>query len=119
MGDPNSKLPPITVGDANDEDKLWALFAHLSGLAGLSLLGPLIIWLVKKDTSPFVEDQAKEALNFQLSILVVALVLGATCVGAILIPVIAIGGLVYAIIGGMAAYRGEFYRYPYTFRMIN
>ena len=119
MGDPNMKTPPVVAGEVSDEDKLWALFAHLSGLAGLSLLGPLVIWLVKKETSPFVEDQAKEALNFQLTILVAALLLAVTCVGAFLIPVVAVGGLVYAVIGGMASYRGEAYRYPYTFRMIN
>ena len=119
MGDPDAKMPPIATGDLTDDDKLWALFAHLSGLVGLSLFGPLIIWLIKKDSSPFVEAHAKEALNFQLTILVAALILSATCVGIALVPVVVVGGIVYAVIGGMAANRGESYRYPYTFRMIN
>ena len=118
MGDPNIKMPPIAEGGLTEEDKMWAMFAHLSGLIGVSVFGPLIIWLVKKDSSGFVEDQAKEALNFQLTVLISAIVLGATCVGLALIPVVAVGAIVYAIIGGMAANRGEAYRYPYTFRMI-
>ncbi|MDP6555078.1 MAG: DUF4870 domain-containing protein [Pirellulaceae bacterium] len=119
MGDPDIKMPPIADGKSSDEDRMWAMFAHLSGLIGLSCLGPLIIWLVKKDSSAFVEDQAKEALNFQLTLLIAAIVLGATCIGVALLPVIVVGGIVYAVIGGMAANRGEIYRYPYTFRMIN
>lgn len=118
MGDPDFKTPPIAVAGLSEEDKMWAMFAHLSGLIGLSCFGPLIIWIVKKDSSSFIDDQAKEALNFQLSVLISAIVLGATCVGLALLPVVAVGGIVYAIIGGMAANRGEAYRYPYTFRMI-
>jgi len=119
MYDPNFKMPPVVVGDVSDEDKLWAMLAHLSGLIGLSFIGPLIIWIIKKDSSVFVENQAKEALNFQLSMLVSCLVVSATCIGVALLPVIIIGGIVYAVIGGMAANRGEVYKYPYTFRMIN
>ncbi len=119
MGDPNLKMPPQVVGDLSDDDKLWAMLAHLSGLIGLSFVGPLVIWLVKKDTSAFVENQAKEALNFQLAMLLASLVATATCVGVALLPVIIVGGIVYAIIGGMAANRGEVYQYPYTIRMIN
>ena len=119
MGDPHIKTPPIVVGDLSDEDKLWAMFAHLSGLIGLSFIGPLVIWLVKKESSRFVEDQAKEALNFQLTIILASLVASATCVGVVLLPVIIIGGLVYAILGGVAANRGEAYQYPYTLRIIN
>ncbi len=119
MGDPDLKMPPQVVGGLTDDDKLWAMLAHLSGLIGLSFIGPLVIWLVKKDTSAFVENQAKEALNFQLTIILASLVASATCVGVVLLPVIIIGGIVYAVIGGMAANRGEVYQYPYTFRMIN
>jgi uncharacterized Tic20 family protein len=88
-------------------------------LIGLSFIGPLIIWVVKKESSAFVEQQAKEALNFQLSMVVSSLVVTATCVGVVLLSVIIIGGIVYAVIAGMAANRGEAYQYPYTFRMIN
>lgn len=119
MGDPDMKTPPIVEGGLTDEDKLWAMFAHLSGLIGISVFGPLIIWLIKKESSTFIEDQAKEALNFQLSVLIAVIVLGATCVGVVLLPVVGVAAIVYAVIGGIAANRGEKYRYPYTFRMIN
>jgi uncharacterized Tic20 family protein len=102
----------------SSDDKLWALLAHLSYFV-LAVFGPLIIWLVKRDESEFVEDQAKEALNFQLAVLIVSLVCAVT---VCLIPVtivVAIGGIVYSILGGIKAYEGVAYRYPYTFRIIN
>jgi len=120
MGDPEIKIPPVSTGVPTDEEKMWAMLAHMSYLLtfviGVSCIAPLIIWIIKKDSSAFIEDQAKEALNFQLSVLIAVLVLSVTCFGPI---VVIVGGLVYGIIGGMAANRGEVYRYPYTFRMIN
>lgn len=123
MGDPDVKTPPVVTGELTNEEKMWGMFAHMSFLLtfviGVSCIAPLIIWMIKKDSSAFIEDQAKEALNFQLSSLIAILVCSVTCVGAVLLPVIVVGGVVYGIIGGMAANRGEIYRYPYTFRMIN
>jgi uncharacterized protein len=120
--------PPKPDGAPTADDRQWALLAHLSGLiasmlGGLSFLGPLIIWLVKKDQSAFVADQAKEALNFQIAVtiaLLVSFAIGAaTCVGFLLVPVVAIGSLVFAIIAAMEANKGVAYRYPYTIRLIN
>ena len=76
--DGKSEVPPVIkdatpVSEVTSDDKLWALLAHLSYFV-LGVFGPLIIWLVKKDESTFVEDQAKEALNFQLSVLIATLV---------------------------------------------
>ncbi len=123
MGDPDLERPPVSAGDLTDDEKMWAMFAHMSYLLtfviGVSCIAPLIIWMMKKDSSAFVEDQAKEALNFQLTALIAVLILSATCVGAVLLPVVIVGGVVYGIMGGVAANRGEVYRYPYTFRMIN
>jgi len=79
------------------DDKTWAMLAHISPIVGLGFIGPLIVWLIYKDKSPFVADQAKEALNFSLAVLITVLVLCATCIGN----------------------KGVWYRYPYTFRMIN
>ena len=106
-----------------EEERTWGMLAHISGLiasllGGMSFLGPLIVWVIKKEQSPFVADQAKEALNFQLAALIVALICLVTCVGAVLVPVIGIGALIFAIIGGMEANKGVYYRYPYTFRLI-
>ena len=105
------------------DDRSWGMIAHLSpliagALGGMSFLGPLIVWLVKKDQSPFIDDQGKEALNFQISIMLAVLICAATCIGIVLIPVIAVGAIVYSIIGGLEANKGVYYRYPYTWRLI-
>ena len=108
------------------DERSWGMLAHLSGLiamllGGLSFLGPLIVWLIKKDQSPFVADQAKEALNFQIAATIAIYVSALSiivCVGVILCPVVVVGAIVYSIIGAVEANKGTYYRYPYTFRFI-
>ena len=107
------------------DDRTWGMLAHLSGLiasllGGLTFLGPLIVMLIKKD-SPFVADQAKEALNFQLAVFVcglIAAVLVMCVIGLVLLPIVAIGAVIYAIIAAVEANKGVYYRYPYTIRLI-
>jgi uncharacterized Tic20 family protein len=112
--DPEPSQPPATL---TNEEKQMALFAHLGSLVG-GIIVPLIIWLIKKDTSRFVDDQGKEALNFQITLLISSLVIGLITCG-IGIPVVLVIAIVYSIIGGMAASRGEWYRYPsWTIRLI-
>ena len=122
---PLPELKPVM--EPTPDERQWALLAHLSGLiasflGGMSFLGPLIVWLIKKDQSAFVADQAKEALNFQIAVtiaLLVSFAIGAaTCVGFLLVPVVGIGSLVYAIIAAMEANKGVVYRYPYTIRLV-
>jgi hypothetical protein len=91
--------------------------AHLSPLL-LGFIGPLVIWLIYKDKSPFVNDQAKESLNFQIAVMIAAVVCTATCIGAILVPIIAIAALVFSILAAVEANKGVYYRYPYTLRLI-
>ena len=120
------------------EEKQWAMFAHLSALAGGILtsgwagsigcfIGPLIIWMVKKDTMPFVDDQAKEALNFNISVALVSLalfLLSVLTLGiglVIAIPawiIIGIAWCVFTIIAAIKAHEGVAYRYPLTLRLI-
>ncbi|MCJ0826027.1 DUF4870 domain-containing protein [Luteimonas sp. 50] len=119
------------------EERQWAMFAHLSALAGGLLtsavggwgffIGPLVIWLMKKDTMPFVDDQAKEALNFNImvtAIFVILLILTILSlgIGALLtVPVmliVGIGALVFVIIAAMKANQGIAYRYPVNVRLI-
>ena len=104
------------------DERTWGLVSHLSALIasviGLPFAGPLVVWLIKKDESPFVADQAKEALNFQLAILIVTLICGLTCVGIVLLPVVWIAGLIYSILAAIEANKGIYYRYPYTIRLI-
>lgn len=119
------KVPPVKSSEleVSSDDRTWGMLAHLSYfltfVVGMSFVAPLIIWIVKKDTSAFVEDQAKEALNFQLSILIVSVVLVMTICASPLLLVVLIMSIIYSIQAGMAANRGERYRYPYTFRIVN
>ena len=117
-------MPPMAGPSA--EEKQWAMFAHLSTLSGFiiplgSLLGPLIIWQIKKNDMPFVDDQGKEALNFQITVFIAALisaVLTMVLIGLLLLPVVIIGWIVLSIMGGIKANNGEAYRYPWTLRLI-
>ena len=96
-----------------------AMLCHLGG-ALLGFLVPLIIWLIKKDQSKFVDDQGKEALNFHITLLighVIGGVLICFTFGLINFAVWVLG-IVFGIIGAMAANRGERYRYPFAIRMI-
>lgn len=116
-GYPGPYTGPAPDGDA----RIMALLAHLLGIL-TSFLGPLIIWLVKKDV-PFVDDQGKEALNFHLTMLIawVAVIL-LTCVtfglGALLIIPVWIVVLIFAIIAAVEANKGNAYRYPVNIRMV-
>ncbi|QOW23361.1 MULTISPECIES: DUF4870 domain-containing protein [Lysobacteraceae] len=111
------------------------MFAHLSALTGIftgglgCILGPLIIWLIQKESMPFVDDQAKEALNFNITIAIVTLALVA--VGTVLL-VILIGFLFYfaafavgiywlvmTIIATIKSNEGVAYRYPMTLRLVS
>ncbi len=129
--------PPPAVGPSAEE-KQWAMFAHLSALVGGILtsgwagsigcfIGPLVIWLVKKDTLPFVDDQGKEALNFNITVGIVflaLLILSIVTFGIGLIVavplwiIIGIAWLVLTIIAAVKANNGERYRYPLTLRLI-
>jgi uncharacterized Tic20 family protein len=118
---PEESPQPLDI-PSNSEDRQMALFAHMGGiLAGFVV--PLIIWMMKKDQSRFIDDQGKEALNFQLNLVIHALILMgitiATCgFGALLYLPWAIYALVMPILAGLQANKGELYRYPATFRMI-
>ncbi|MBL4576578.1 MAG: DUF4870 domain-containing protein [Opitutaceae bacterium] len=85
------------------------------------ILGPLVIWLIKKNEMPFVDDQGKEALNFNITVLnasFVSFLLLAIGIGIILLPVVGIFWLIFTIIASMKANEGVYYRYPVTLRII-
>src|SRR3954470_15248301 len=103
------------------EDTTWAVLAHLSFFA-FALIAPLIIYLVKKDESPFTRHHAAEALNFHITFLIAAIVSGIlvlVLIGILLLIVLFIGGAVLAIIAALAAGRREPYRYPLTIRFVS
>ncbi|MBL4570159.1 MAG: DUF4870 domain-containing protein [Alcanivorax sp.] len=115
-----------TQGEPKQEERSLGLACHLLALAGLvvpfgNILGPLIMWLVKKDQSDFVDDQGKEALNFNITISIagfIAFLLMFVVIGGLLLPIIGIFWLVMTIIAAVKANGGERYRYPLTIRLI-
>jgi uncharacterized Tic20 family protein len=107
------------------DEKTWGMLAHLSaliaGVVGLPFLGPLIVMLTKGKESPWVDAQAKESLNFQITVTIAIFVAAFTmCIGIgfILLPLVGLAGLVFTIIGGIKANNGEMYRYPATIRLV-
>ncbi len=108
------------------DERTWALFCHLSALALFvfpfgNIVAPLVIWLVKKEELPLVDDQGKESLNFQLSVTIYALAAGILSFVLIGIPIlIALGifWLVEVIIAAIRANEGQRFRYPLNLRLI-
>lgn len=134
---PNDAASPAPT-TASAEERQWAMFAHLSTLLGGLVtsgwagsigffIGPLVIWMLKKDAMPFVDDQAKEALNFAITVSLACLVLliltimtlgiGVLLTGP-LMAVIGIGALVLVIIAAIKANEGVAYRYPFALRLV-
>jgi len=110
------------------EERNWAMLSHLLALVGYfaipfgNIIAPLIIYLMKKDESPFVADQARESLNFQISLWIYALISGVLVlilVGFLLLGAIWVAGVVLTIIASVKAANGEGYRYPLTLRLIS
>ncbi len=107
---------------ASQDEKTLALITHLSGIVA-GFIVPLIIWLINKDKpeKAFLISQSKEALNFQITVLlswIVAMVLSFLLIGFLLYPVILIGNIVFCILAGIKANNGENYRYPVSIRLI-
>ncbi|MFT4031978.1 MAG: DUF4870 domain-containing protein [Siphonobacter sp.] len=121
-------LPPSS-SELNESDaRLWAMLAHLSAiiasfLGGMAFLGPLLVWIIYKDKSTFVDYHAKEALNFQI-LMSIAFVIGIilaiiTCgVGAVVLPIVGLLDFIFVIIAGIKAYNGEYYQYPFNWRIV-
>jgi uncharacterized Tic20 family protein len=119
--------PAITpLGEA--EDRQWASFAHLGGI--LSFLPSLIIWLVFKDRGRFTDSEAKEALNFQMTLVLAYVVINIVSIAlalvtfgiggvfSLLVWVVWILGVVFSILGFMKAKDGQRYRYPFALRLV-
>jgi hypothetical protein len=111
-----------TVNDqtVSQDDKNIALLTHLGGIF-FSFLPALIVWLLKKDQSPFLADQAKEALNFQITVIIgiaIGIVLTVILIGVLIIWGVAIANLILCIVAAVKASSGEQYRYPFALRLI-
>jgi uncharacterized Tic20 family protein len=116
---PYDELPELTSEACN-----WAMACHLAGLAGFALpivghlLGPLIVWMIKRDDHPFINDQGKEAVNFQISMVIYKVLLCCTVIGIVVAIGLLLVNVVMVIVAAMKASEGEAYRYPLTLRLI-
>jgi len=121
-------VQPVEVSkEVNKDARTWAMVCHLVGLVGLPLpivgniVTPLIIWQIKKDDFAFVDEQGKEAVNFQISMSIygfVAALLCFVCIGIPLLLAVYIVDLVFLLIAAVKANNGHHYRYPLTIRFI-
>lgn len=108
------------------EAKQWAMLTHLAAFAAFlipfgNIIGPLLVWQLKKDLGPFVEQNGKEAVNFQITIAIIGLVctmLMFALVGFLLLPVLGLYWLILTIMAGVKANDGVAYRYPLTIHFI-
>jgi len=110
----------------SSEEKQMAMLAHLSAFAGFiipfgNIIAPLVIWMLKKDSMPFASEQAKEAVNFQISMtiyFIVGLILMLVLIGIAIVAVLAVAEIILIVVAAMKANEGVNYRYPITIRII-
>jgi uncharacterized protein len=127
MDQPQPPSPPPSSTSTSSEVRTWSVLCHASALLGLffhffgHLLGPLIVWLVKRDLSPEIDANGKESLNFQISMLIYDIIAGILCLVLIGIPILIalwIMNTVLVIVASVKTSNGEFYRYPFTIRFL-
>lgn len=119
-GGPFAAPAPYSGAAPASDERTMAMLCHLLGIF-TGFLGPLIIWLIKKDSSPFVDDQGKEALNFQITVIigyVAAFVLSFVLIGFLIGPAVFVLSVVFCVLATMKANSGVAYRYPLNIRFI-
>ncbi|MCR2807862.1 DUF4870 domain-containing protein [Paenibacillus soyae] len=110
----------------SNEERTYGMLCHILAFSGFivpfgTIIGPLIMWLIKKDQSAFINDQGKEAVNFQISCAIYAIVGAVLClivIGVFLLIALGIFWIIFVIIGSVKANEGKLYRYPMTLRFI-
>jgi uncharacterized Tic20 family protein len=134
---PPVEPPPVTPApppaSPGSDARLWNMLCHMSALAGFiipfgNMLGPLIVWQIKKNEFPSVDLHGKASLNFQITVTIAAFIAGVAavvlsfvCVGYLLFPVvllIGLGGIVCAIIAAIKVNNGEDYKYPWSLELV-
>jgi hypothetical protein len=117
----------IQKQDEESQSRIWGMLCHLTALLGLvgiplgNIFGPLLVWLYKKKTYPFVDTQGKESLNFQITMTILVLCAALMIylkIGMMIIFVLAAINVVLVIIASIQAYRGETYHYPFQIRFL-
>jgi hypothetical protein len=115
-------VPPGLVGPESNDARTMAMLCHLLAiLPGLGSIGSLVIWLIKKDESRFVDQQGKEVVNFILTLLigfVVGLATACIGVGVVIIIAVQVVNIVFGILSAIAVNKGQPYRYPICIRFI-
>ncbi|MFH0736750.1 MAG: DUF4870 domain-containing protein [bacterium] len=108
------------------EERQWAMFCHLAGLAGFvipfgNIIGPLVLWMLKKDESSYIDFHGKEAVNFQISItiyIVISIVLIILLVGILFLIIIGILSIVFLVVAAIKANDGIYFQYPLAIRFL-
>jgi uncharacterized protein len=112
--------------EISKDDRTWAMFCHLAAIVGLvvpfgHIIGPLVVWLLKRDQSAFVDDQGKESVNFQITFTIYMIISGILIlllVGIALLAILPIVCVIFVIIAAIRSNEGVWYRYPLTIRLI-
>jgi hypothetical protein len=125
---PTSASQPMVDGVYPEQERTWALAAHLSPLLNFvipipffSIIAPLIVWFLKRETMPLVDDQAKEAVNFQITVTLIGVVCGILVlvfIGILLLPLLLVYTVIMSVLAAKAAQEGKHYRYPFTLRLL-
>lgn len=119
---PPAATAPAKRTNITGSDKLWAILSHISCLFGIWFIIPIVVYLVMRDESDYVAENAKEALNFHISLLIYALcslLLVFMLVGIPLLVVLGLCALVLSIVAAVKASDGIIYRYPLTIRLVH
>ena len=123
----NPQGTPQAAPQYSKDEQQWAMICHLSALAGFvipfgNVIGPLVVWLIKKDTMPLVDQHGKEALNFQITVTIAAVIsmlLIFVLIGFVLLFIVGIGALILTIMAAVKVSNGEFdYKYPWALRLL-
>jgi uncharacterized Tic20 family protein len=128
MSEQTERPEPTEPSEQPDKTvRNWAMGCHMIALVGLLgngigfVVGPMILWLIKREDHPFIDEQGKEAVNFQITMciaLLISALLIFVVIGFFLLPIVGIVDVVLTIIAGLKAANGEHYRYPFAIRFI-
>ncbi len=110
----------------DSEVNQWNMLIHLSQLIGLfiplaSIVAPLILWQIKKDEDPRIDQHGKEVVNWEISLFIYSVIAGLLCfilIGFLFVPILLLMYVIFAVMGGVKANNGEFWQYPLTIRFL-
>ncbi|MDQ9092208.1 DUF4870 domain-containing protein [Pseudoalteromonas haloplanktis] len=119
----NQQVEPVV---ASKDERMWAMLCHLSALAGFvvplgAILGPLVVWLIKKEEMPLVAEHGRKSLNFQITMLIayiLCFILMFAVIGVILLPIVAIFSFIMVVISAIKTNDGKPFSYPFSLNLI-